>query len=182
MAIERWEIASAHASIQFAVRHLMIARVRGRFARWSATLFAEDGDVDRAAVEVVIDAASIETGVADRDAHLRSADFFDVANHPEVAFRGARVEPLGGGRFRLDGELAMRGTTRPVALEVELAGRVRDPWGDERAVLSAKTAIDRRELGLTWNEALETGGFLVGDRVEIEIEVEAVKQAATRAA
>jgi polyisoprenoid-binding protein YceI len=182
MTSERWEIDSSHSGIHFSVRHLVIAKVRGQFSRWSAALVAEDGDLARATVEATIDASSIETGVADRDAHLKSADFFDVATYPEITFRGRRIEPDGGDNFRLLGDLTMRGITREVTLDVESAGQTRDPWGNVRAAFTAKTAIDRKEFGLTWNQALETGGVVVGDRVEIEIEVEAVKQVATQAA
>jgi polyisoprenoid-binding protein YceI len=182
MAIERWEIDSAHSGIHFSVRHLVIAKVRGQFSRWSATLQAESGNFSQATVDVTIDASSIETGVADRDAHLKSADFFDVATFPEITFKGSRVQKLGGDNYLLAGELTMHGVTRPVSLEVESAGQTRDPWGNQRAVFSAKTALDRKEFGLTWNKALETGGVMVGEKVEIEIEIEAVKQVATQAA
>jgi len=182
MAIETWQIDSAHSAVQFTVRHLVIAKVRGQFGRWSGTLEVPDGDFARATARVTIDAGSLDTGVAERDAHLRSADFFHVEEFPEIAFAGERVEPTGEGTFRLHGELTIRGITRGVSLDVEAAGRARDPWGNERAVFSARTAIDRKEFGLTWNQALETGGVLVGDRVEIEIDVEAVRQSATRVA
>ena len=182
MISERWEIDSSHSGIHFSVRHLVIAKVRGQFARWSATLVAEDGDFANATVEATIDASSIETGVAERDAHLRSADFFDVASFPEITFRGRRIEPSDGDSFQLVGELTLHGVTREVSLEVESSGQTQDPWGNLRAAFTARTALDRKEFGLTWNQALETGGLVVGDRVEIEIEVEAVKQAAIQAA
>jgi polyisoprenoid-binding protein YceI len=182
MSLEKWEIDSSHSGIHFSVRHLVIAKVRGQFARWSGTVLAEDGDLARASVNVVIDASSIETGVADRDAHLKSADFFDVANHPEITFKGTRVDKLGGDRLRLVGDLTIRGVTREVALDVEDAGRTQDPWGNQRAAFSAKTAIDRSDFGLTWNQLLEAGGVAVGDRITIEIDVEAVRQVAAKAA
>jgi len=182
MALERWEIDSGHSSIHFSVRHLVVAKVRGQFTRWSGHVVAEPGDLGRASVNVVIDAASIETGVPDRDNHLRSADFLDAARFPELTFESRRVEPLGAGRYRLAGDLTIRGVTRPVALDVELGGRARDPWGNERAGFAAKVALNRRDFGLTWNQALEAGGVLVGDRVEVEIDVEAVRQAAAEAA
>lgn len=182
MALERWEIDSSHSGIHFSVRHMVISRVRGQFARWSGTVLAEDGDPSRATVEVVIDASSIDTGVADRDGHLKSPDFLNVAEHPDITFKSRGVEPLGQGHLRVSGELTIRGVTREVALEVEVAGRARDPWGNERAGFAAKASIDRREFGLVWNQVLEAGGVLVGERVEIEIEVEAVKQNASAAA
>ncbi len=182
MTTQTWQIDSAHSGIHFSVRHLVIAKVRGQFSRWTGALTVPDGDFSKATVEVTIDATSIETGVADRDAHLKSADFFDVANFPEVTFRGRRVEPRGTDRFALVGDLTIRGTTREVVLDVESAGQTKDPWGNVRAGFAGKTAVDRKEFGLTWNQALEAGGVMVGDRVEIEIEVEAVRQDATVAA
>lgn len=182
MTTQTWQIDSAHSGIHFAVRHLVIARVRGQFGRWTGALTVPDGDFSKATVDVTIDATSIETGVADRDAHLKSPDFFDVASFPELTFRSRRVETKGGDRFALVGDLTIRGTTREVALDVESAGQQKDPWGNVRAGFAARTSIDRKEFGLTWNQALEAGGVMVGDKVEIEIEVEAVRQDAAAAA
>lgn len=182
MATERWEIDSSHSGIHFSVRHLVIAKVRGQFSRWSGAVVVPDGDFSKASVEAVIDASSIETGVADRDTHLKSADFFDVAQFPEVRFNASRVEAKGANELRLVGQLTIRGITREVALEVEQLGKVQDPWGNQRAAFSAKTAIDRKDFGLTWNQVLEAGGVAVGDRVTLEIEVEAVRQAGVKVA
>ena len=182
MTPQTWQIDSAHSGIHFSVRHLVIAKVRGQFSRWTGALTVPDGDFRRAAVAATIDAASIETGVADRDAHLKSADFFDVAAFPEITFQSSRIEPADGDRFRLVGMLTLRGVSREVALDVESAGQTRDPWGNIRIGFEARTAIDRKQFGLTWNQALEAGGVMVGDKVEIEIEIEAVKQSATAAA
>lgn len=182
MTTQTWQIDSAHSGIHFSVRHLVIARVRGQFSRWSGALTVPDGDFAKATVDVTIDATSIDTGVADRDAHLKSADFFDVASFPELTFHGRRVEAKGGDRFALVGDLTIRGTTREVVLDVESAGQTKDPWGNVRAGFGARTAIDRKDFGLTWNQALEAGGVMVGDRVEIELEVEAVRQDASAAA
>lgn len=182
MTIERWEIDSSHSGIHFSVRHLVIAKVRGKFARWSGALSVPDGDLGRATVDVTIDATSIDTGVADRDTHLKSADFFDVERFPEITFKGARVEAQADGEFRLIGELTIHGVTREVALEVEATGRTMDPWGNERLGFEAKTSVDRKQFGLAWNQVLETGGVMVGDKVEIELEIEAVKQVAVQAA
>jgi len=182
MALERWEIDSGHSGIHFSVRHMVVAKVRGQFARWSGTILAEDGDLARASVEAVMDASSIETGVADRDAHLKSPDFLNVASYPALTFRSKGVERLGGDRLRVLGDLTIRGVSREVALDVEYAGRTKDPWGNERAGFTAKTSIDRGEFGLIWNQMLEAGGLMVGERVDIEIEVEAVKQTAVKAA
>jgi polyisoprenoid-binding protein YceI len=182
MTTQTWQIDSAHSGIHFSVRHLVIAKVRGQFGRWTGALAVPDGDFTKATAEVTIDATSIDTGVADRDAHLKSADFFDVENHPELTFRSRRIERSSDDRFALVGDLTIRGTTREVTLEVDSAGQTRDPWGNLRAAFSAKTSVDRKSFGLTWNQALETGGVMVGDRVEIEIEVEAVRQEASAVA
>ena len=182
MATERWEIDASHSGIHFSVRHLVIAKVRGQFSRWSGAIVVPDSDFTRASVEAVVDASSIETGVADRDAHLRSPDFFDVAQHPQVTFTASRFEPQGGTDGRLTGSLTIKGITRDVVLAVERLGQTRDPWGNERAGFSAKTTIDRGDFGLTWNQALETGGLVVGERVDLEIEIEAVRQAAAKVA
>jgi polyisoprenoid-binding protein YceI len=130
----------------------------------------------KATVAVTIDASSIETGVADRDGHLKSPDFFDAAQYPELGFVGTRVQPRSGDEIDVIGDLTIRGITREVVLRVEQHGQAKDPWGNVRAAFSAKTTIDRKDFGLTWNQALETGGVLVGDKVEIEAEIQAVKQ------
>ena len=182
MTLEKWEIDSSHSGIHFSVRHMVVAKVRGQFARWSGTILAEDGDLARATANVIIDASSIDTGVADRDAHLKSPDFFDVTTYPELTFKSTGVEKQSAETLRVTGELTIRGVTREVVLEVEYAGRTKDPWGNERAGFTAKTAVDRKDFGLTWNQVLEAGGVMVGDRVTIELEVEAVKQSAVKAA
>jgi polyisoprenoid-binding protein YceI len=182
MNTERWEIDSSHSGIYFSVRHLVISKVRGQFSRWAGTVLAPNGDLSRASVDVVIDAASIDTGVADRDAHLKSADFLDTANFPELTFKTTAVESVAKDRLRLRGALTIKGVTRDSVLDVERLGALKDPWGNERAAFTAKTSIDRKDFGLTWNQALETGGFVVGDRIDIEIEIEAVKQVAAEVA
>jgi polyisoprenoid-binding protein YceI len=182
MAVQRWAIDASHSGIHFSVRHLVIAKVRGQFTRWTGTVQAPDGDFTKGSVEVVVDASSIDTGVADRDAHLTSADFFDVARFPDVTFKASRFEDLGGSEAKLTGQLTIKGITRDVVLKVEYVGQTRDPWGNDRAGFSAKTTIDRKDFGLTWNQTLETGGLVVGDRVDLEIEIEAVKQAEAKVA
>ena len=182
MATERWEIDSSHSGIHFSVRHLVIAKVRGQFSRWSGAVVVPDGNFARATVEAVIDPSSIDTGVADRDAHLKSADFFDVAQFPEVIFKASRVEAASGDDLHLVGELTIKGITREVALDVEQLGQLKDPWGNQRAAFSAKAVIDRKDFGLAWNQVLETGGLAVGERVNLEIEIEAVRQAGTKVA
>jgi len=176
MSTDRWEIDSSHSSVHFSVRHLVIAKVRGTFARWSGRVHVPGGDFSQATVSVTIDASSINTGVDQRDAHLKSPDFFDVAQHPELRFVGRRVEPRSEGEIDVIGDLSIKGTTREVVLRVEQHGQAKDPWGNVRAAFTAKTSIDRKDFGLTWNQALETGGVMVGDRVDIEAEIEAVQQ------
>lgn len=182
MSIERWAIDSSHSGIHFSVRHLVIAKVRGQFSRWTGTLETPGSDFARASLDVVIDASSIDTGVADRDAHLRSADFFHVERYPEITFNSTRVTRTAADRLRVDGALTIKGVTRDVTLDVEVLGQAKDPWGNERAAFSATTSIDRREFGLTWNQVLETGGVMVGDRIDIAIDIEAVRQVATQVA
>jgi len=176
MATDRWEIDSSHSSLHFSVRHLVIAKVRGSFARWSGTIDVPKGDFLKATVAATIDASSIDTGVADRDGHLKSPDFFDVAQYPELRFVGKRVQPRSDAEIDVVGELTLKGITREVVLRVEQHGQAKDPWGNVRAAFTAKTSIDRKDFGLMWNQVLETGGVMVGDRVEIEAEIEAVKQ------
>jgi polyisoprenoid-binding protein YceI len=161
---------------------MVVAKVRGHFKKFDVTIDLDEQDVTRSTVDVRIDAASIDTGVEQRDNHLRSADFFDVAQHPELRFTSKRIEDLGGGQLRVVGDLTLHGVTKEVALEVENAGRAKDPWGGFRAGFSARTALDRKDFGLGWNAVLEAGGLVVGDKVSIEIEVEAVHKAAAKAA
>ena len=182
MATDRWEIDSSHSSLQFSVRHLVIAKVRGSFERWSGTIEVPDSDFSKATVAVTIDASSIATGVADRDGHLKSPDFFDVAQHPELRFVGKRVQARSGNEIDVVGDLTIKGTTREVVLSVQQHGQTKDPWRNVRAAFTAKTSIDRKDFGLTWNQVLETGGVMVGDRVDIDAEIEAVKQVAAQVA
>lgn len=178
MAIEKWDFDLVHSSINFWVRHMMVSRVRGRFNRWTGTLEMDAASPASSRVEIQIHVASIDTREAQRDAHLCSPDFFDAPKHPHILFRSTSVEPGGDRRFRLMGDLSIRGTTRPIMLDVEYAGRMKDPWGGQRAGFWARTSVDRKDFGLTWNQALEAGGILVGDTVEIDIEIEAVARKA----
>jgi polyisoprenoid-binding protein YceI len=175
-----WDIDVSHSAIHFHVRHMVISKVHGRFAKWSGAIQLDEQDLTRSSVDVRIDTASIDTQVADRDAHLKSPDFLDIAKYPQMTFRSKRIEKAGGG-YRVVGDLDLHGVVREVTLEAEFAGTGKDPWGNERAGFSAKTSLDRREYGLVWNAALETGGVLVGEKVEISIELEAVKKVATAA-
>jgi polyisoprenoid-binding protein YceI len=173
-----WTIDPAHTLVEFSVRHMMITTVKGRFAGVSGTIEVDAEQPSAARVEVAIDASSIDTRSEQRDAHLRSADFFDVENHPQVTFRSTGVEgsySQPGGRFRVRGELTIRGVTRPVELDATFEGSGTDPWGGQRGSFTAAVTIDRREFGLEWNQALETGGRLVSNEVKLQIEAQAVR-------
>lgn len=164
-----------HSSASFVARHLMISKVRGSFERLSGSIVIAD-EPERSSAEVVIDATSVTTGVGDRDAHLRSPDFFDVERYPSLSFRSTAVAAAAEGHWAVTGELTIREITRPVVLDVVFDGAVRSPWGDARIAFTASTEIDREDWGLTWNQALEAGGVVVGKTVRIEIEVEASAQ------
>jgi polyisoprenoid-binding protein YceI len=170
-----WTIDPAHTDVSFSVKHLMISTVRGRFADVKGTITFDGTDVTGAQVDAEIAAASIDTRQDQRDAHLRSADFFEVEKYPTITFRSRRVERVKGERYRIVGDLTIRDVTREVVLDGTDEGRGRDPWGGERLGFSAATTIDRRDFGLTWNQALETGGVLVSNEIKISLDVEAVK-------
>jgi polyisoprenoid-binding protein YceI len=181
MSQAQWKIDPLHSAIGFSVRHMVISKVKGRFSKWSAELTLDE-DVTRSNVTVKIDAGSIDTGVEQRDNHLRSTDFFDTATFPELVFQSRKVERAGSDHLKVTGDLTIRDVTREVVLEVETTGEARDPWGNVRAGFLGKTSIDRKAFGLGWNQILEAGGLLVGDRVDIELEIEAVRQAEARKA
>lgn len=173
-----WTIDPAHSTVGFAVKHMMFTTVRGLFKDVKGHVSVDPQDPGRSAVNVEISAASMDTGVGDRDAHLRSADFLDAEKHPFLTFRSKRVEGAfvrEGDTFTIVGDLTIRGTTKEVSLEAVYEGTGRDPWGGTRAGARATTKIDRREWGLTWNQALEAGGILVAHEVRIEIELQTVK-------
>ena len=174
-----WQLDPAHTTIEFAVKHMMFTTVRGRFRNFTGTVRVDERNPDKSQVNVEIEAASIDTGVGDRDTHLRSADFLDVENHPKLTFRSTRIEGAykkEGDRFRITGDLEIRGKAMPVTLDATFEGLGKDPWGNQRAGFAARTEIDRREWGLRWNQALETGGVLVANSVRIEIEAQAIRQ------
>jgi polyisoprenoid-binding protein YceI len=170
-----WKIDPAHSQIEFSVRHMMITTVKGRFAGVEGTVHLDEANPAAASVDVRIDAASIDTREAQRDAHLRSADFFDVDRFPHLTFTATRGLERQGGRSTLAGDLTIHGVTRPVVLDVTEEGRGRDPWGGERLGFSATAKIKRSDFGLTWNQTLETGGVLVSDDVRISLDLELVK-------
>jgi polyisoprenoid-binding protein YceI len=170
-----WTIDAAHSQVEFAVRHLMISTVRGRFAGVRGTVVTDDSDPRTAQVDVTIDVHTIDTREAQRDAHLRSADFFDAEKFPVLTFTGTGVTDVKGDRFKLVGDLTMHGVTREVTLDVTSEGRGKDPWGGERAGYSAVAKVNRSDFGLTWNQVLETGGIAVGDEIKIALDLELVK-------
>lgn len=173
-----WQIDAAHTGVEFSVKHLMISRVKGQFGAVSGSLVLDERSISTSSVKVTIDVSSIDTRDAKRDAHLRSADFFDVEKFPTITFASRRIEGAGDDTFTLVGDLTIRDVTQEIALSVTNEGTQQDPWGGERIGFSATTTIDRRDYGLTWNQALETGGVLVGNDVKISLDVQAVKQGA----
>lgn len=170
-----WKIDSAHTEAAFAVKHLMISTARGRFGAVEGTVEFDPSDLANASAQVTIDASSIDTREAQRDAHLRSADFFDVEKYPTLTFKSRKVEDIKGDTFKLVGDLTIKDITSEVALDVTSHGFEKDPWGGERTGFSAETSISRKEFGLLWNQILETGGLAVGDVVKITLDVELVK-------
>ena len=176
MATTKWNFDLSHSSLNFHVRHLMVSKVHGRFTKWDGMLAIDDADPAKSHVEVNIDAASVDSKEEKRDAHLKSADFFDVEKFPQLTFRSTKVKKTDDG-YAVTGDLTIHGVTKPVVLEMEGGEVVKDPWGGTRTGFSGKTSINRKDFGLHWNVALETGGILVGDKVEITLEIEAVRAA-----
>jgi polyisoprenoid-binding protein YceI len=172
-----WTIDTAHSEVNFAARHMMISNVRGGFEKFSGTVDFDEVNPAKTTVSVQIEAASLSTRDAQRDGHLRSADFFDVEKYPTIRFESKRVEVLDERHARLTGDLTIRDVTREVTLEVEYSGMSKSPWGSTNAGFTASTKISRKNWGLNWNVALETGGWLVGDEIKIDLELEIVKQA-----
>ncbi len=171
-----WNIDSAHSSVTFSVRHMMIANVRGQFDQVTGSVEFNPQRPAESSVDVRIAAASINTREPQRDAHLKSPDFLDVENFPEIIFKSRKVEVIDETKGRVTGDLTIRGVSRPVTLDVVYAGMSRSPWGANVAGFTATTNINRKDWGLTWNVALETGGFLVGDNINITIEIELIQQ------
>ncbi len=174
-----WQIDFAHSEINFTVRHMMISKVRGQFESFSGTVNFDEQNPTNTTVDITVDLKSINTREEQRDNHLRSADFFDVENYPVMTFKSKRVEQISENEGRLVGDLTIRGLTKEVVLDVDYAGQAASPWGTTSAGFSASGKINRKDWGLTWNQALETGGVLVGEDIKIDIELELVKQAET---
>jgi polyisoprenoid-binding protein YceI len=162
-----------HSSVEFTARHMVFSRVRGTFPKFTLDLDLDETTNLPTAIAAVIEADSIDTNVADRDAHLKSADFLDVANFPTITYRAARITGTPDA-LTIDGDLTIHGVTKPVTLNATVDGRGKDPWGNDRIAFTASTTINRKDFGLTWNQALETGGVLVGETLEIALTIQAV--------
>lgn len=172
-----WQIDSSHSHIYFTARHMMISKVRGSFEAFSGSVNFDEGDPSNTTVNIEVDLSSIDTGDEKRDGHLKSPDFFDVEKYPTMKFVSTRVEQIDEHNGRLYGQLTIKEVSKELVLNVEYAGTAKSPWGSESAGFSANAAINRKDWGLTWNQTLETGGVLVGDKINIEIELELVKVA-----
>ncbi|MGC4094844.1 MAG: YceI family protein [Polyangiaceae bacterium] len=170
-----YKIDAAHSEVAFTVRHMMFAKVRGQFKSWSAELNYDAQAPEKSSVSADIETGSIDTREAARDTHLRSADFFDAEQFPKMSFKSKSVQSAGKGRYKLVGDLSIRGTTREISLDVEETGRGKDPWGNARIGFSVTGSLSRSEWGLKWNQALEAGGVLVSDKVDIEIEAQVIE-------
>jgi polyisoprenoid-binding protein YceI len=170
-----WELDSAHTQVEFTVKHMMVTTVRGRFTTFGGVLDLDEQHPNASSVNITIQAASVDTGQEGRDTHLRSADFFDVVQYPTITFVSKRFESLGGERYRVTGDLTIHGVTREVPLEVDVEGPIKDMQGKRRAAFSIRGEISRKEFGLNWNVALESGGWLVSDKVALVVEAEAVE-------
>jgi polyisoprenoid-binding protein YceI len=178
MSTSTWNIDATHSTAEFKIRHLMISNVKGHFPKVSGVLTLDEADVTKSGVEATIDVASIETRDAQRDAHLKSADFFDVEKFPEMTFKSTKVVQKSAGEGAVEGDLTIRDVTKPVVFEVTgPTEQTKDPWGNLRVGVEATTKISRKEFGLTWSAPLEAGGVMVGDEVTITLEVEFVKVA-----
>jgi polyisoprenoid-binding protein YceI len=173
-----YAIDPAHSSIGFTVRHAMVTNVRGTFSEHEGALQLDGSDPSRSAATIDVKIASIDTGIADRDGHLRSGDFFDVETFPVMSFRSTTAEQLGGEKYRISGDLTIKDVTRPLSIDLEFNGAATDVYGNERVGFEGSAEILRSDWGLTWNAALETGGVMVSDKVKLNFDISAIKQAA----
>jgi polyisoprenoid-binding protein YceI len=173
--IMSWLIDNAHTHVGFSVKHLMVSTVRGQFKTYSGSLQLDAKDFSRSKFEGELDVASIDTGNADRDTHLRTNDFFDAPNHPKITFKSTKIEPKSEGEYTVHGELTIRGVTKPIALDVEYFGTSKSPYGKTVAGFSAHGTLNRKDFGVSFNAPLETGGVVVSEKVKLEIEVEATE-------
>ena len=168
---------TVHSTFGFVARHVMVTKVRGTFGEFEGSAHLDFTDPTKSSVTVKIKAASIDTGNADRDTHLRSNDFFDMEKHPEITFQSNAVQTVSGNTYRVTGDLTIRGITKPITFETELAGPVVDPWGNTRVGLSGSLAVNRKDWGVSWNMALEAGGVAVSENVTLEFDISATKNA-----
>ncbi len=176
-ATSKWQIDPAHSAAQFSVRHLAISTVRGAFSSVKGTVNFDDKDVTKSSVDVTIDVSTVDTREPNRDKDLKSDRFFDVANYPTMTFRSKKVEQAGAGKLKVTGDLTIRGVTKEVVLDVDgPTAPVKDPWGNQRAAVSATTKVNRQDYGVKWNATMDNGGVVVGDEVSITIDVEMVQQ------
>lgn len=182
MALENWNIDTVHSTIGFTVRHLMVSKVHGLFTKWEGTFAFDEENPAKSSVEVKIDVASVDTREPQRDAHLRSGDFFEAEKFPHITFKSTAVARAAEDRFEVTGDLTMRGVTKPVVLDVEFAGRQAHPQMGERAGFSARASINRKDFGVSFNQVLDTGGLAVSEKVDINIDIEATRAAASKAA
>ena len=167
-----------HSDVSFSVRHMVFAKVRGHFTKWTADLKFDPASPTSSSVSVTIDATSIDTREPQRDGHLKSPDFLDVEKYPQITFKTTKVEKAGDKKYTVTGDLTIHGTTKAVNLDVEELGGGKDPWGNQRVAFAGKARVDRKEFGLQWNQALETGGVLVGESIDIELDIEAITKPA----
>lgn len=177
MSHATWKVDTAHSLLEFSIRHMMISRVKGAFNKFDATIEANPEDLTDAKIEFSIDIDSIDTRNKDRDDHLRSPDFFDAKTFPKMTFTATSIKKTGENQYDVTGDMTIRDQTKPVTFDIIFEGQTKDPWGNEVAGFSGATTINRKDFGLTWNSALETGGVMVGEDVKINIEIEAHKQA-----
>lgn len=177
MAVSEWNLDKSHSGITFSVRHMMIANVRGSFTDFDATVTADPQNPSTTSATITISAASVDTKDAQRDGHLKSADFFNVEANPNITFVVTNVASKGGEDYAITGDLTIAGVTKPVTLNGEISGPAKDPWGNEKMAVSASGSLNRSDFGLTWNAALETGGVLVSDTIKLNVELQFAKAA-----
>ncbi|MDQ0189203.1 YceI family protein [Alicyclobacillus cycloheptanicus] len=177
MAKSTWIVDPTHSSIEFSTKHMMVTTVKGQFTEFSADIQADPTDLTDAQISFTINTASVDTRNADRDAHLRGADFFDVEHYPNMTFKATKIVAKGNNRYDVTGDLTIRDVTKPVTFDMTFEGQYKDPWGNMKAGFTGGTTINRKDWGLNWNVALEAGGFLVSEQVKISLDIQAAQQA-----
>ena len=177
MTNTKWTVDPTHSAIDFSVKHMMIAKVKGSFNKFEANILANPADLTTAEIDFTVDLASIDTRNEDRDNHLRSADFFDVENNPTLTFKSTTIKKTDDDEYAVTGDVTLNGVTKEETFDITFEGQGKDPWGNEKAGFSGKGKVKRSDYGLTYNAALETGGVLIGDQITITIEIEAAKEA-----